>query len=113
VNRSDALPIGVIAFRPLALKDLPLLHEWLERPHVAEWWTPTPSLAEIVQEFGPLISHQSTTRAYLVLGDEEPIGYIQSYIAKDSGDEWWPDEEDAGVWGIDQFLAMPAKWVAA
>lgn len=105
MKRSEALPIGVIAFRPLALKDLPLLHEWLERPHVAEWWTPTPSLEEIEQEFGPLISHQSTTRAYLVLGDEEPIGYIQSYIAKDSGDEWWPDEEDAGVWGIDQFLA--------
>ncbi len=72
MKRSDALPIGVIAFRPLALKDLPLLHEWLERPHVAEWWTPTPSLEEIEQEFGPLISHQSTTRAYLVLGDEEP-----------------------------------------
>ena len=95
----------VITFRPLALTDLPQLQEWLARRHVAEWWTPTPSLAELEEEFRPLIAGQSTTRAYFVLGDGEAIGYIQSYIAKDSGDEWWPDEQDPGVWGIDQFLA--------
>jgi len=82
-----------------------MLHEWLMRPHVAEWWSPTPSLIEVEQEFEPLISEESTTRAYLVLGDGEPIGYIQSYIAKDSGEGWWPDEQDPGVRGIDQFLA--------
>ena len=82
-----------------------MLHQWLVRPHVAEWWSPTPSLAEIEQEFEPLIRSESTTRAYIVLGDGAPIGYIQSYVAKDSGDGWWPDEEDPGVRGIDQFLA--------
>ncbi len=99
----------VIAFRPLALTDLPLLHEWLGRPHVAEWWAPPPSLSEAEQEFGPLVASESTTRAYLALGDGEPIGYIQSYIAKDAGDGWWPDEEDPGVWGIDQFLANASQ----
>ena len=52
-----------------------------------------------------MIRGQSTTRAYLVLGDGVPIGYIQSYVAKDSGEGWWPDEQDPGVRGIDQFLA--------
>jgi RimJ/RimL family protein N-acetyltransferase len=99
----------VITFRPLALTDLPLLHEWLGRPHVAEWWTPTPSLAEVEQEYGPLTSDRSTTRPYVVLGDGAPIGYIQSYVAMGSGDGWWPDERDAGVRGIDQFLADPGQ----
>jgi RimJ/RimL family protein N-acetyltransferase len=82
-----------------------MLHEWLVRPHVAAWWSPSPSLAEVEQEFEPLVSGQSTTQPYLVLGDGMPIGYIQSYVAKDSGDGWWPDEQDPGVRGIDQFLA--------
>ncbi len=98
--------LPVITFRPLGMADLPLLHEWLVRPHVAQWWSPTPSFAEVEQEFEPLISGQSTTRPYLVLGDGVPIGYIQSYVAKDSGDGWWPDEQDPGVRGIDQFLAQ-------
>jgi RimJ/RimL family protein N-acetyltransferase len=94
-----------ITFRQLVMADLPMLHEWLVRPHVAEWWSPTPSLVEVEREFEPLIRRQSTTRAYLALGDGVPIGYIQSYVAKDSGEGWWPDEQDPGVRGIDQFLA--------
>jgi hypothetical protein len=27
-----------LTFRPLTTRDLPLLQEWLSRPHVAEWW---------------------------------------------------------------------------
>ncbi len=56
-----------------------------------------------------MISGESTTRAYLVLGDGVPIGYVQSYIAKDSGEGWWPGEQDPGVRGIDQFLANEAQ----
>jgi RimJ/RimL family protein N-acetyltransferase len=101
--------LPAVTFRPLAPADLPLLHEWLGRPHVAEWWAPTPSLAEVEQEFRPLIHDRSTTRPYIVLGDGAPIGYIQSYIAMGSGDRWWPDEQDPGVRGIDQFLADSAQ----
>ena len=99
----------VLSFCPVTAGDLPLLHEWLARPHVAEWWTPTPSLAEVAREFGPLIGAQSTTRAYLAFADGSPIGYIQSYVALGSGDGWWQDERDPGVRGIDQFLAHPAQ----
>jgi AacA4 family aminoglycoside N(6')-acetyltransferase len=94
-----------VSFRPLTHADLPLLHEWLNRPHVAGWWTGPPTLAEVKQEFGPLIGTESTTRPYIALGDGAPIGYIQSYVAMGSGDGWWPDERDPGVRGIDQFLA--------
>lgn len=108
-QRRVSAELPVIWFRPLTLKDLPLLHQWLARPHVAEWWAPVPSLAEVEKEFGPMTDDQSTTRAYLVLGDGMPIGYIQSYVAVGSGDGWWVEERDPGVRGIDHFLAHPEQ----
>jgi RimJ/RimL family protein N-acetyltransferase len=85
-----------ITFRPLTRSDLPLLHEWLTRPHVAEWWGEQGSLAEL---------EEASTRVYIALEDDREIGFIQSYVAMDSGDGWWADERDPGVRGIDQFLA--------
>lgn len=37
--------------------------------------------------------------------DDEPIGFIQSYVALGSGEGWWEQETDPGTRGIDQFLA--------
>jgi len=95
-----------ITFRPLTIGDLPLLHEWLQRPHVAEWWGEQGSLADIKAEFEPLTDRgSSTTRAYIAQLDGTPLGFTQCYVAMGSGDGWWPDERDPGVRGIDQFLA--------
>ena len=96
---------AIVTFKPLTSTDLPLLHEWLGRPHVVQWWTPTPSWEEVEEEFGPLTDGSSTTRPYIVLFDGTPRGYIQSYVAMGSDDGWWEDEQDPGVRGIDQFLA--------
>ncbi|HEX6532982.1 MAG TPA: GNAT family N-acetyltransferase [Gemmatimonadaceae bacterium] len=100
---------GSISFRPLAIADLPMLHEWLTRPHVAEWWTPTPSPREVEEEFGALVAGDSAVRPYIALEDGVPVGYIQSYVAMGAGGGWWPDERDPGVRGIDQFLADPGR----
>ena len=98
-----------ISFRPLARADLPLLHEWLRRPHVAEWWGPPESLEELEAEHGPAIDGRASHAPYIVLLDDVPIGWIQSYVAAASHDEgWWLDEHDPGVRGIDQFIADPA-----
>lgn len=93
-----------IDFRPLSRGDLPAMASWLARPHVAQWWTPE-SFDELRAHYEPVIAGVGTTRAYVVLLDGEPAGFIQSYVALDSGDGWWPDESDPGVRGIDQFLA--------
>ncbi|MFL5402408.1 MAG: GNAT family N-acetyltransferase [Gemmatimonadales bacterium] len=94
-----------VSFRALAVADLHLLHEWLGRPHVAEWWGSPPSFQEVADEYGEMIGTPSTTRPYIALGDGSPIGYIQSYVAMGAGGGWWPNEQDPGVRGIDQFLA--------
>lgn len=53
----------------------------------------------------PCLDSTSPVCPYLALADGAPIGFIQSYVAMNAGDGWWPDERDPGVRGIDQFLA--------
>lgn len=70
----DPAPLG---FRPLMPDDFPLLHRWLNLPHVHEWWAdgePAPPTFETVaEEYG----NDEPIRRYLILYGETPIGYIQ------------------------------------
>jgi RimJ/RimL family protein N-acetyltransferase len=84
------------------------VREWLTRPHVREWWD-APSTGDFEEEYGPVVDGRDSTQACIALLDEEPIGFIQCYVVKDSGHGWWPDETDPGARGIDQFLADPAR----
>lgn len=83
-----------------------MLQDWLARPHVAEWWTPTPTLPEMMDEFGPAIAGEGPVACFIATVEGNPIGFIQSYIpALCHDDGWWLDEHDPSVRGIDQFLA--------
>ena len=95
---------GIIIFRSLTAQDLPMVHAWIQRPHVRQWWQPA-SLAELEREYLPCTMSQSSTRAYIALLDGKPIGFIQSYHVLGSGEGWWEQETDPGARGIDQFLA--------
>ena len=92
---------AVIEFRPLAPGDLPMLLDWLRRPHVAPWWQPEPTLAELAADY----LAGGSTQAFIATLDGEPLGFIQSYVAMGSGEGWWEDVDDPGRRGIDQFLA--------
>lgn len=101
----DLLASASVTFRQLGVADLPLLHEWLGRPHVAEWWGPAPTLQQVIDDYEPHTRLDASTRGYLALLGERPVGFIQSYVVMGSGDGWWPDERDPGARGIDQLLA--------
>jgi aminoglycoside 6'-N-acetyltransferase-1b len=94
-------------FRPVAEHDLPLLFEWLNRPHVIEWWDGPPSLIEVREKYLPRVCSASIS-PHLVFLDGAPVGFIQSYVAMEQGEGWRPGEGDPGVVGIDQFLADAA-----
>lgn len=96
---------GALDFRPLARGDLPLLHSWIQRPHVARWWREPATLADIERDYVPVDAGSSSTRAYIAVLDAQPIGFIQSYVVMGSGEGWWQEETDPGARGIDQFLA--------
>ena len=96
----------IFAFRRLASSDMAMLHDWLHRPHVAQWWHDAgETLADVEEDFRERTLPESTTKGYIALLNGEPIGFIQSYVAFGSGGGWWEGETDPGVRGIDQFLA--------
>ena len=82
---ADALDPARIGFRRMAMDDLPLLHRWLQMPHVLEWWwggvAPTPEA--IAEKYGPRILDEEATDPYLILHAGQPIGYIQTYRIRD------------------------------
>lgn len=96
-------------FEPLTLQDWPMVHAWLQRPHVAEWWREPTSLDELERDYLPGTMSEPSTRAYIAILDGKPIGFIQSYVAMGSGEGWWEEETDPGTRGIDQFLANPEQ----
>jgi RimJ/RimL family protein N-acetyltransferase len=93
-----------LSFRPLTEQDLPMLHAWVQRPHVAAWWDAPCTLQDIKGDYLPTLQGHSSTRAYIAALHGEPVGFIQAYV-QGSGDGWWEDETDPGARGIDQFLA--------
>jgi hypothetical protein len=60
-------------FRPLAASDLPLLAEWLARPHVAERWGAPADAEGIAREYGDAIASD-------VVGTRRPgsVGSLRS-----------------------------------
>ncbi|EMA3680229.1 AacA4 family aminoglycoside N(6')-acetyltransferase [Citrobacter freundii] len=101
-----------ITLRLMTEHDLPMLHDWLNRPHIVEWWggkEKRPTLDDVLEHYQPGAMAEDSVIPYIAMLGEEPIGYAQSYVALGSGDGWWEDETDLGVRGIDQSLANPTQ----
>ena len=95
-----------ITFRSLAEDDLPLLHDWRQREHVARWWGAPPSYDSVRDEYLPVIHGEEPTDGYLILLDGRPIGFIQTYLLADWR-SYWPEVEEAGAAGLDLFIGEP------
>lgn len=101
-----ALMDSQVEFRPLMEADLPLLFEWLNRPHLQQWWrSKEVSLEEVREHYLPRVSGADAARRFLACIAGEPVCYIQFYDVCQGDPEWWPDQPGPGVLGIDQFLA--------
>ncbi|MCE3238005.1 MAG: Streptomycin 3-adenylyltransferase [Gammaproteobacteria bacterium] len=101
LNRSISLE-GTFTFSRLKSADLDLLCEWLNQPHVLEWWNDHLTPAEIKQKYRNRIN-DTVVCPYIVSLHNKPIGFIQYYWASKVGNGWWPNENDSTV-GIDQFI---------
>lgn len=68
----------------MAEADLPLLHEWLERPHIRRWWgEKTRTFEQVVEHYLPSIEGHDPTDHYVVLLDKRPVGMVQTYLVSD------------------------------
>lgn len=85
-----------------------MLHAWLNRPHIVQWWGgERPSLEEVKKNYLPSTLREERVTPYIGMLGEQPFAFAQSYVALGAGDGWWEDETDPGVRGIDQSIADP------
>ncbi|MGF1628630.1 MAG: GNAT family N-acetyltransferase [Kiloniellaceae bacterium] len=83
----------MIRFRPLAAADFPMLLEWLQRPHVKDWWDDGNDTLEKVATHNRDDSDDS--RRFVLDLDGDAAGYFQYYRI------------DATQIGTDQLRARP------
>lgn len=91
-----------INFKPLNENDLELLCKWLDKPHVKEWWNDGLTYDEIKTKYRQRIDDEIVF-PFLIYLDNQPVGFIQYYLADKVGEGWWPNEKEGTV-GIDQFI---------
>jgi aminoglycoside 6'-N-acetyltransferase len=89
-------------FRLMTAGDLPMVRQWLQRPHVVEWWGEPDEQFDLVS--GDL-DHPDMEQFIVAMGGR-PFGYIQSY----DPENWQPHPfgvQPNGTVGIDQFIGEP------
>lgn len=93
-----------ISFRAMLSSDLDLMHRWLNAPHVRRWWyAEGTSYAEIEEHYLPAIEGRDSAKPFVILHENKPIGYIQSYpISADEEYAGLVDVEDSA--GVDVFI---------
>jgi aminoglycoside 6'-N-acetyltransferase len=93
-----------IGFRSLGRDDLGLMYEWLRREHVRRWWDEHESYEDVARHYLPAIEGRKPSDLYLILLDERPVGFTQTYLVADYPDFAARVGLGAGVAGVDLFI---------
>jgi aminoglycoside 6'-N-acetyltransferase len=92
--------------------DLPLMRQWLERPHMREWWGEPDTELSYIRD---MIDGHDTTRPYIFCVDDQPVGYIQYwFVGHHQNATWiadhpWLAELPADAVGVDLSIGDPDK----
>jgi aminoglycoside 6'-N-acetyltransferase-1b/aminoglycoside 6'-N-acetyltransferase-2 len=74
----------LVTLRLMTEHDLTMLHEWLNRPHIVEWWggeAERPTLEEVLEHYRPRVLGREPVTMYIAMQASEPIGFAQSYTS--------------------------------
>ena len=97
-----------ISFRLLASEDLPLLHGWLNQPHMRHFYQSSPvSLDEVRKKYTPRIEGREPVHSHVAWADDTPFGKIQCYLNEDYPDYANQIGVKDGV-SLDLFIGNPA-----
>jgi RimJ/RimL family protein N-acetyltransferase len=73
-----------VRFAALSEADLPLLHGWLNAPHVVAGYSRVATSPEdVVAKYGPRIAGTEPVRGFVAAVDERAIGYVQAWRVAD------------------------------
>lgn len=93
-----------LTFRPLAPDDLSLMHRWLHMDQVLRWWKERLTYEEVVAKYSPRLTGEEPTQSYVILMDQIPIGYIQTYCIADYPDYAACVQVEEKTAGVDLFI---------
>jgi aminoglycoside 6'-N-acetyltransferase len=85
-------------FRPMTEADLPLLHRWLNEPHVSRWWGEPAAQFDLVS--GDL--DEPAMEQFIILAGDQPFAYLQCYRLTDWNIGF--GEQPDGTRGIDLLI---------
>ena len=78
-----------IGFAPVEPRHYPLLAAWLEEPHIREWWGDPREELGFIRD---MVEGRDSTRPFLILLDDQPVGYIQMwYLGHYQNEAWTKD----------------------
>jgi RimJ/RimL family protein N-acetyltransferase len=103
--------IGEIGFRRVTAGDLPILGEWMARPHWAEWWGAQEVELGYVRD---MIAGRDDTEPFIFTIDGVAQGYIQMWRIASARTEPWLTEAPWLMWlpdgtvGVDLSIADAA-----
>lgn len=96
-----------IAFKLLEEEDLGVLHKWLNKPHVREWYGYEHDYANysaVVERYLHKTKPGCLTASYIIYIDDNSVGYIQTYLIKDYPDYNKYVKAEDHVAGLDVFI---------
>ncbi len=103
-DETGGMDPGGVSFRGLRSDDLGLMHRWANAPHMSRWWyVGEISYQQLEEKYVPRIGGREAVKPFVILHEEKPIGYIQSYPI--SHDEEYAGLVDVGdSAGVDLFI---------
>jgi aminoglycoside 6'-N-acetyltransferase len=73
-----------IIFKKMNAKDLKLLHQWFQIPHVLKWYARDEKYTfEMIQEKYLSRINDATIPSFIIYDHDKPVGYIQFYYVTD------------------------------
>ncbi|MCK7613315.1 GNAT family N-acetyltransferase [Roseibium sediminicola] len=70
----------MVSFRPVTSDDLPLLADWMARPHWRAWWGEPETELGYIRD---MLEGRDTTKPFIFQVDGSDSGYIQVWYVKD------------------------------
>jgi aminoglycoside 6'-N-acetyltransferase len=102
----------MITFHPVAEDDLPMLADWLARPHWREWWGDPETELGYIRD---MIEGRDTTKPFIFQVDGTDMGFIQVWYVRDQqGTPWavkypWLELLPSDAVGVDLSLASETE----
>jgi aminoglycoside 6'-N-acetyltransferase len=91
---------GGVSLRRAARSDWDLVHGWLARADIQDWWGPLSATESEVNM--ALASQHAICR--IIMADGDPVGYAHAVDATLWGDSL-PQDLEPGTWDLDLFIA--------